>query len=60
MDISNFTYRDVDFVFPPTRTSTNAVLCPDLLDHTQIGVADNWRGRVVRAFFWAMRAWPAK
>ena len=33
-------------------------LCPDLLHYQQIGVADNWRGRVVRAFFWLMRAWP--
>ena len=32
-------------------------LCPDLLRYEQIGAADNWRGRVVRAFFWAMRAW---
>ncbi len=32
-------------------------LCPDLLRYEQIGAADNWRGRVVRAFFWIMRAW---
>jgi hypothetical protein len=33
-------------------------ICPDLLDYSAIGAADNWRGRVVRAFFWLMRAWP--
>lgn len=33
-------------------------LCPDLLRYEQIGAADNWRGRVVRAFFFVMRAWP--
>lgn len=33
-------------------------LCPDLLDYELIGEADNLRGRVVRAFFWIMRAWP--
>lgn len=32
-------------------------LCPDLLRYEQIGAADNWRGRVVRAFFFAMRVW---
>ena len=32
-------------------------LCPDLLRYEQIGAADNWRGRVVRAFFWLMRVW---
>ena len=35
-------------------------LCPDLLRYEQIGAADNMRGRVVRAFFWAMRIWPVK
>jgi hypothetical protein len=33
-------------------------ICPDLLDFEALGVADNWRGRVVRAFFWLMRWWP--
>ena len=33
-------------------------ICPDLLDYEALGVADNWRGRVVRAFFLLMRAWP--
>ena len=32
-------------------------LCPDLLRYEQIGAADNWRGKTVRAFFWLMRAW---
>jgi hypothetical protein len=40
-----------------TGTVTPAHLCPDLLRYEQIGVADNLRGRVVRAFFWLMRAW---
>lgn len=35
-------------------------MCPDLLTHRQIGAADNLRGRVVRAFFWIMRAWPPR
>jgi hypothetical protein len=34
-------------------------ICPDLLDYAAIGEADNRRGKVVRAFFWLMRAWPA-
>lgn len=41
------------FVSPDT-------LCPDLLRYEQIGAADGWRGRVVRAFFWIMRAWRVK
>jgi len=40
------------------ETSSQAALCPDLLRYEQIGEADGWRGRVVRAFFWLMRAWP--
>jgi hypothetical protein len=35
-------------------------LCPDLLRHGQLGEADGWRGRVVRAFFWLLRAWPVR
>jgi hypothetical protein len=42
----------VSFTWNPTA------LCPDLLRYEQIGEADNLRGRVVRAFFWLMRAWP--
>lgn len=34
-------------------------ICPDLLDYELIGEADNLRGKVVRAFFWVMRLWPA-
>lgn len=33
-------------------------LCPDMLRWSNIGPADGPRGRVVRAFFWLMRAWP--
>jgi hypothetical protein len=33
-------------------------LCPDLLRYEQIGAADGPRGRLVRAFFWLLRAWP--
>ena len=33
-------------------------ICPDLLDHATLGGADNLRGRVIRGFFWLMRAWP--
>lgn len=43
-----------------TNVSTAAVeaICPDLLRFEQIGEADGWRGRLVRAFFWLLRAWP--
>ena len=34
-------------------------ICPDLLRYDELGVADNWRGRVIRGFFYLMRAWPA-
>ena len=44
---------------PGSFTSNAAALCPDLLRYEQIGDADNWRGRVVRGFFWLMRVWPA-
>ena len=43
-----------------TTTTVSQYVCPDLLRYEQIGAADNWRGRVVRAFFWLMRVWPAK
>ena len=33
-------------------------LCRDLLRWESIGAADGFRGRVVRAFFWLLRAWP--
>lgn len=42
----------------PPVTGAQFALCPDLLRYEQIGEADNMRGRVVRAFFWLMRAWP--
>lgn len=41
----------------PTRL-VGVPICPDLLRYENIGEADNLRGRVVRAFFWMMRAWP--
>jgi hypothetical protein len=43
-----------------TRWLTTAVtvLCPDGLRYEQIGAADTGRGRVVRAFFWLLQAWP--
>lgn len=42
-------------------TATNSTArCPDRLRYDQLGAADGWRGRVVRAFFWAMRAWPVE
>lgn len=43
------------------ETSSNSEwLCPDLLRYEQIGEADGWRGHVVRAFFWLLRAWPPR
>lgn len=39
-------------------TSSRSALCPDLLRYEQIGEADTWRGRIVRLFFWLMRARP--
>lgn len=41
------------------RASNPSALCPDLLRYEQIGEADTFRGRVVRAFFWLLRTWPA-
>ena len=42
--------------WPPTMNAS--ALCPDLLRYEQIGQADTLRGRVVRLFFWVLRAWP--
>lgn len=39
------------FVPAPSFTSTESVYCPDLLRLSDLGEADNWRGRVVRGFF---------
>jgi hypothetical protein len=33
-------------------------ICPDLLEHRDLGAADCWRGRIIRSFFWLMRWWP--
>lgn len=41
-----------------STTGFPGFVCPDLLRYEQIGAADNLRGRVVRAFFWILRAWP--
>lgn len=43
-----------------TTSENRRALCPDLLRYEQIGEADLWRGRVVRAFFWLLRAWPPR
>ena len=47
---------------PPTTYSSvrliGVPICPDLLRYSQLGAADNSRGRVVRAFFYLMRFWP--
>jgi hypothetical protein len=36
-------------------TTNRTYLCPDLLSIRNIGVADGWRGRVVRGFFRLMK-----
>jgi len=41
--------------YPMNGTSTETLLCPDLLRLSDIGVADGWRGHVVRGFFHALR-----
>jgi len=43
-----------------TVTGSSTAICPDLLSLRDIGVADNWRGRVIRAFFKLMEYWPAR
>ncbi len=40
-------------------TYSDGTLDPDLLRYVHFGPADFGRGRVVRAFFWLMRFWPA-
>jgi len=43
-----------------TTTLTKLVgvpICPDLLSFDELGEADNFRGRVVRTFFWLIRWW---
>jgi hypothetical protein len=52
-----------DAMLAPTTNGTlirmiGVPICPDLLDYAALGEADNWRGRVVRGFFWVMRWWP--
>lgn len=46
------------YVTKTGHTFSHQVACPDLLRYEQIGEADTWRGRVVRAFFWLLRWWP--
>lgn len=66
--------RDEDELFSPVSNDppqqSNSVVrvtasnfprlmhCPDLLSLHHLCSADHPRGRVVRAFFWLMRAWP--
>lgn len=38
-------------------TVAQTAICPDSLTVWHLGVADNWRGRVVRGFFQVMRLW---
>lgn len=48
-------------VSPPLSSGTYLTgghLCPDMLRYEQIGTADGMRGRLVRGFFWLLRAWP--
>lgn len=47
-------------VRPLLQISVPSALCPDLLRWEQLGTADGRRGRVVRAFFWLLRAWPPR
>jgi len=35
-------------------------ICPDLLRYDQLGVADNFRGKIIRGFFWLMQIWREK
>jgi hypothetical protein len=53
----------MDNIWSPVTLGTFVspdALCPDLLRYEQIGAADNWRGRVVRAFFFVMKLWRVK
>lgn len=36
-------------------TGTTNAICPDMLSLRDIGVADGWRGHVVRGFFRVLR-----
>ena len=38
-----------------TNTLAPTAHCPDLLRLSDLGVADGWRGRAVRAFFWLLK-----
>lgn len=54
---SRVTYRLGPAMFHH-ETAAQFHLCPDVLCYQQIGAADGWRGRIVRAFFLMMRLWP--
>jgi hypothetical protein len=60
--LNGFSYSTPGFIFYDLPlTSTVRAICPDLLTIHDLGVADDLRGRVVRAFFHIMRLWrPAK
>ena len=47
------------FLLRESTGSSPPALCPDLLRYSQLGEADGWRGRVVRAFFWCLQVWPS-
>lgn len=52
----------LSYTMTSTKTAGTRILvvpiCPDLLDYSAIGAADNLRGKVVRLFFYVMRIWP--
>jgi hypothetical protein len=41
--------------FSPSQTGIQTAVCPDLLRLGDLGPADCWRGRLVRAFFRLLR-----
>ena len=48
------------YTIPFTSKSSRILvcpICPDLLDYEALGEEDNFRGRVVRGFFWLIRWW---
>ena len=46
-----------DWTFSNGVTGVNAAICPDWLQLSDIGAADNFRGKVIRSFFWMMQLW---
>lgn len=54
------TYIVIDGISFDTTTQfrwLGTPLCPDHLEHADLGAADNLRGRVIRGFFWLLRVW---